>query len=569
MRLRSSGCTAIIHVSMCISLLALLSACGGGGGLPDVETVYVNGHVVTMDEAQPEAGAFAVGGGMFVAVGTTDEIRSAYPDADVVDLGGRTVMPGIIESHGHLLNLGRSFMRLNVMGVETPEEAVDMVRARVAETPPGEWITGWGWDDGAWAQNYPGNEALSRVSPDNPVFLSGLHGFAGWANKKALEISGITTETPNPPNGEILKDPRTGRPTGILTNRAQDILSRQIPELTHEQMERAFTLAFDECLRYGLTSVHDAHIFTDDLKALRTMKAKNMLKIRLYTMIACTDEELLGSFLESGPEIDPDNLLTNRCIKVFVDGALGSRGALMAEPYSDAPDVTGVTTTPEDALYDLSVRALESGMQIAVHAIGDRANRLTLDAFERAFKQVPSATGHRFRIEHAQVMGKGDIERFEPMGIIASMSPPHATSDMLWAETRVGPERITRAYAWRSFLDTGVHLALNSDFPGETLDPFYGMYAAETRQSPDGQPPGGWYPEQCLTRDEALRGYTVEGAYAGFEEDIKGRIRTGMLADFVVLSDDILAVPSRGLLNMKALQTYVGGRLVYDAESAR
>jgi predicted amidohydrolase YtcJ len=260
-------------------------------------------------------------------------------------------------------------------------------------------------------------------------------------------------------------------------------------------------------------------------------------------------------------------MLTIRSVKIFVDGALGSRGAVMLEPYSDAPGVKGVIVTSEDSLYKLSSRALKSGLQMVVHAIGDGANRITLNAFRRALEDVPDAKDHRFRVEHAQVTSREDIPKFAPMGIVVSMSPPHATSDMPWAETRVGPERIKGAYAWRSFLNTGAHLTFNSDYPGETLNPFHGMYFAETRQNAEGEPEGGWYPDQCLSREEALRAYTIEAAYSGFEEDIKGKIASGMLADFIVLSDNILTIPCKQLLDLHVEQTYIGGKLVYDIKT--
>jgi predicted amidohydrolase YtcJ len=408
------------------------------------------------------------------------------------------------------------------------------------------------------------SEELSSLSPDNPVWFAGLHGYNGWANANALELAGITSGTPDPEGGQILRDPTTGAPTGILANAAIGLVTRLVPSLTIEQRERAFEVAGEELLRNGLTSVHDANIFREDLEALRSLKAQNRLGVRYYVMLACTDEELIEPYLTNGPEIDPDHWLTVRSIKVFQDGSLGTRSALMLEPYSDAPDVVGVSTTSREELEELAVRSLRAGMQVATHAIGDRSNRITLDAYEAALRAVPEATDHRFRIEHAQVMALEDIPRFAELGVISSMQPVHATSDMPWAEDRVGPERIRGAYAWRSFLDAGVRVPLNSDFPGETLNPFYGMYAAETRQAPDGHPEGGWYAGQCLTREEVLNGYLTEGAYAAFEEDLKGKIAPGMLADFIVISDDIRSIPSENLPGIQVEQTYVGGKLVYD-----
>jgi predicted amidohydrolase YtcJ len=508
--------------------------------------------------------------GFIIAVGTNTEIREAYPLAKEVDLGGKHVMPGIIESHGHMLNLGRIKMRIELHGIDDPQEVVQKLKERVAATSPGEWIDGWGWDDGAWKEQMTAiSQELSVISKDNPVWFSGLHGYNGWANAKALKLAGITKDTPDPEGGKIYKHPETGEPTGILANAAQGMVTRLMPPLTLEQREKAFEIAGEELLKNGLTTVHEARTTKNDLDALRSLKDGQRLKVRYYVMLDCTDKDLIGSYLQNGPEIDPDNWLTIRCIKIFQDGSLGTRSALMLEPYSDAPDVLGVTTTSQEEIEKLTIKSLQAGMQVATHAIGDRSNRITLDAYEAAIKAVPAAKDHRLRIEHAQVVALEDIPRFKKLDIVTSMQPPHATSDMPWAEDRVGPERIKGAYAWRSFFDAGVRVPLNSDFPGETLNPFYGMYAAETRQTPEGKPEDGWYPEQCLTREEALYAYTVESAYSGFEEHIKGQIAPGMLADFIIISDNILTIPSKALLSLKVEKTYVGGQLVYSRDEER
>ncbi len=529
------------------------------------DTVFINGHILTMDESLLEADAFAVKDGRILRVGNSEDISRDFPDAKVVDLYGQTVMPGIIESHGHLLTLGQSFLELNLEGARTPGEALKKVEEFIRNSSPGEWIIGWGWDEGAWAANYPNNEALDRISEENPVYLRGLHGFASWVNSRALELAGVDSDTKNPDDGEILKNPETGRPTGILTNRAQEYVEAVIPSMSQSQIEKAFRLAHQECLKYGLTSIHEARVSQQMLDAFHSLKEKGELDIRIYTMLDWTDEDLINTYLERGPEIDPDHLLTARCVKIFVDGALGSRGAAFFEPYSDDPSTRGVIETSEDLVFQLTKRSLQSGFQVAVHAIGDRANRITLTAYQNALKEIPTVD-HRLRVEHAQVVALEDIPKFAPLGIVLSMQPPHATSDMPWAETRVGPQRIKGAYAWRSFLDTGIHLTLNSDFPGESLNPFFGMYAAETRQTSFGIPVGGWYPKQRLTRAEVLKAYTVEAAYSEFSENIKGKIAAGMLADFIVLSDDILTISSKDLLDLKVEQTYVSGQLKYETK---
>ena len=532
---------------------------------PSPDQLFVNGNIITMSETAPVVEAMAIKGDVIKAVGDTAMLKTAYPEADVTDLSGQTVMPGIIESHGHLLSLGQSLLELNLKGAASPAAVLKQVCQHSSELAPGEWIMGWGWDDGAWASEYPNNTELSQVIPDHPVCLRGLHGFAGWYNDRALEIAGIDASTPNPPGGEILKH-TAGKPTGILLNEAQVLVSKHIPETTRSQCERALKLAIDECLQNGLTSLHEARTTSLMLDALRSLADRGELKSRIYAMVDLPDKRLVEYLYKNGPEIRSDRMLSVRCVKVFIDGALGSRGALMMAPYSDMPNETGVITTSEEELYQVTVRALKAGLQVAVHAIGDRANRMALSAFRRAIQSVPDAGDHRLRIEHAQVMAPEDIPQFAKLNLVVSMSPPHATSDMAWVETRIGPQRAKGAYAWRSFWDSGVHLTFNSDYPGEELNPFFGMYCAETRQTADGLPAGGWYPEQCLTRDESLQAYTLEAAYAGHEESIKGQLAPGMLADFIVISDDVRKVAAKQLLSIKVLQTYVGGRLVYESD---
>jgi hypothetical protein len=536
-------------------------------GLQSRNKLFLNGNIITMNETAPVVEAMAIKGEVVDIVGDTLTLKAAYPDADIIDLVGKTIMPGIIESHGHLLSLGQSLLELNLNGADSPQEVLASVRDRTFEVAAGEWIIGWGWDDGAWAQKYPTNTELNRITPHHPVCLRGLHGFAGWYNDQALKIAGIDASTPNPPCGEILKHAATGKPTGILLNDAQALISKHIPEMTLSHCERALKRGIDECIKNGLTSLHEARTTSLMLEALRSLADKGELKSRIYTMVDAPDKKLVEHFLRNGPEIRGDHMLSVRCVKVFIDGALGSRGALMMAPYSDAPNETGVVTTSEEELYRVTVQSLKAGLQVAVHAIGDLANRMALNAFRRAIEAVPEAGDHRLRIEHAQVTSPEDIPEFAALNLVISMSPPHATSDMAWVESRIGPQRAKGAYAWRSFLDSGVRLTFNSDYPGEELNPFFGMYCAETRQTTDGIPEGGWYPEQCLTREESLKAYTVEAAYSGFEETIKGRIAPGMLADFIVISEDVRKVTAQQLLSIEVLQTYVGGRLVYDSKA--
>jgi len=548
-------------------ILAALTGFDRAPAKPSADLLILNAHIVTMDAKHPAASAMVIQGSRIVWVGDTAEAQKRFPETRAIDLHGATILPGIIDAHTHLIELGKSLVRLNLKDVATDREAVEQVKQRVRSAAPQEWILGWGWDEGKWASHYPDNRALSDVSPNNPVYLVGLHTFAAWANKRALQLAGITKDTKDPPNGKILRDEKTGEPTGVLLNHAQDLVERQIPPMTLEQTKQALELAAQECVRHGLTSVHEARVSPIMVDAFRELIRENRLPLRVYAMLDGADPALVSQWLERGPEIDPNHQLTIRAFKLFADGALGSRGAALLEPYSDSPQSKGTFTTPEPEVHNLTRKSLQRGFQVCTHAIGDAANRMVLDAYAHALSDVPQAHDPRLRIEHAQVLSPEDIPRFAKLGIIPSMQPVHATSDMGWAEQRLGPQRIKGAYAWRSLLQTGVHLPLSSDFPGETLNPFYGIYAAITRQDPQGNPPGGWNPEQRLTLDEALRGYTVEAAYAEFEDQTKGSIEPGKLADFIVISQDITSLPPKEILAIRVLKTFVGGKLVYDADA--
>jgi predicted amidohydrolase YtcJ len=551
-------------------LLLLLIRFPGAGALADpplpADLVLLNGQIVTMDRSRPEVQALAIHGDRIAWTGTTEDAQKIFTAVGrTLDLQGATVLPGIIDAHTHLMALGESYLHLNLKDVSSENEIIERVKRKAASAKPNEWIQGWGWDEGKWASHYPTNQALSEVSPNNPVVLVGLHSFAAWANQKALQIAGINKNTKDPEHGKILHDEKTGEPTGVLLNTAQQLVEKKIPPLTLEQVKAALALAADECLRDGLTSVHEAKVSPIMIQAFRELIVEGRLPLRVYAMLDGGDRALVMEWLERGPEIDRHHHLSIRAFKLFADGALGSRGAALLEPYSDASQTTGVITTPEAEVRELTERSLEKGFQVCTHAIGDAANRMVLNAYENALKKVPQAHDPRLRIEHAQVLAPDDIPRFAKLGVIPSMQPVHCTSDMAWAEKRLGPERIKGAYAWRSLLATGVHLPLSSDFPGVTLNPFYGIHAAVSRQDPEGNPSGGWYPAQRLSLEEALRGYTVEAAYAEFEEADKGSIEKGKLADFIVISKDIRKVAAKEMLSIRVLQTFTGGKLVYEA----
>jgi predicted amidohydrolase YtcJ len=549
-----------------IALLLLCPALGFDSGSAELpaDLLLFNANVITMNSSHPRAEAIAIQHGRIIWVGGNEAGKKLFASAGLRrDLHGATVLPGVIDAHTHLLELGKSLLRLNLKDIKTPREAVELVRKRVASARRGEWILGWGWDEGRWASAYPDNRELSSASPNNPVVLTGLHGFATWANRRALELAGIVRDTTDPEHGKILRDGKTGQPTGILLNRAQALLEAHIPPMSLEQTKKAIELAARECVRNGLTSVHEARVSRDELEALRELKAENRLLVRVYVMLDAADPALVKEWLERGPEIDPGGRLTIRAFKVFADGALGSRGAALLSPYSDAPDSKGVMTTSPEQILALTKASLQRGFQVCTHAIGDAANRHTLDAYEQAEREVPGTGDPRLRIEHAQLLARDDIARFARLRVIASMQPTHATSDMSWAEKRVGEDRIKGAYAWRSLLESGAHLPLSSDFPGETLNPLYGIYAAITRQDPKGNPPGGWHPEQRLTLDEALRGYTAEAAYAEFAEKMKGSIEPGKWADLTVISDDLTRIQPRQILSIHVLETMIAGKSPY------
>ena len=556
---RAWGAGALCSLSLSLFAISLSAQ------TPKADLIILNAHVVTMNDKQPSAQAVAIHGERIVWVGNSEEGKKLYPSARALDLHGATVLPGLIDAHTHLINLGESLTRLNLKDVPTEKEIVERVRQRAASAAPGEWIVGWGWDEGKWASNYPTNQALSAATPNNPVFLVGLHTFAAWANRRALELAGVNKDTKDPENGKILRDEKTDEPAGILLNHAQELVSKHIPPMTLAQAKRAMQLAARECVRNGLTSVHEAKVTPLMVQAFHELAREGRMPLRVYAMLDGGDKNLVDEWLKRGPEIDPHHQLAIRSFKLFADGALGSRGAALLEPYSDALQTKGLMTTPEANVYSLTRRALQAGFQVCTHAIGDAANRSVLNAYEQAEKEVPSAHDARLRIEHAQVLSPEDVPRFAKLRVSASMQPTHATSDMPWAEKRVGPERIKGAYAWRSVKDSGAHLPLSSDFPGETLNPFYGIHAAVTRQDPLGNPPGGWHPEQRLTLEESLRGYTVEAAYAEFEEKDKGSIEKGKLADFTVIAQDITKIPPPEILSIQILKTFVGGKVVYDA----
>jgi predicted amidohydrolase YtcJ len=543
--------------------------CGCTSAPETADLILLNGHVVTMDADRPTAQALASRGGRILAVGSTDEIdRYRGAQTETIDLRGATAVPGLIDAHLHFPKMGAKMRHLFLDKATSAEAIVDIVRDRAGRAGPGEWITGQGWHTVVWTRReYPDHVELSRATPDNPVMLVGMATHASWVNARALKLAGIDRNTPDPPGGQILKDPKTGEPTGILLETAQRLVSRVMPAETGEMRRQDLVRANESALRLGLTSVTDAGLDDEWIALVKDLVESGAIDVRVNVMRSLGGPgPALDRMVTEKPEIGFGNgRLTVRTFKVYADGALGARGAALLDPYSDRPGETGLVQNSEDDLFEIVRKAGEAGWQVAIHAIGDRGNRIALNAIERARNALPGRD-LRARIEHAQVLAPADIARFGPLGAIASMQPIHCTMDMGFTEARVGPERVRGAYAWRSLLDSGARIAAGSDTPGFPLDynnPLWGIHAAVTRQDLDAQPPGGWYPGQRVTRMEALRMFTADAAYAAFEEDIKGSLTPGRLADVTVLSKDILSIPEAEIPHVAVVMTIVGGRVAY------
>ena len=514
-------------------------------------------RVYTAEKDNPIAAAMAVKDGKILAVGGRIDPYIG-PSTRVIQAGGATVVPGFIDSHGHMEALGDSLETLDLRGTKSEQDIVAIIQKAVREHKPGEWVRGHAWDQNNWpGKQFPTADSISAVSPENPVYLSRVDGHAGWANRRAMEIAGVTPATPDPAGGKIIRDAK-GVPTGVFLDRAQGLLSGKIPPPSPAQIRERLKRAGLECARLGITTVHDAGISAPVLEQYRALIKDHQLPVRVYAMIG-GDGALWQEYLKRGPEIGEQ--LTVRSIKLVADGALGSRGAALKQPYSDDPGNSGLLILSEQDIERVAREAAAHGFQVNTHAIGDRANRAVLDAYAAA---LGGANDKRFRIEHAQVVALDDITLFQKYSIIASMQATHATSDMPWAPARLGPERVKGAYAWRRFLSLGVHLPNGSDFPVENPNSLWGFYAAITRQDREGNPPDGWLPDQRMTRDEALRSWTLEGAYAAFEEKIKGSLAPGKAADFVVLSGDIMHDAPAEILRTSVKMTVVGGEVVYS-----
>ena len=552
-----------------LASLVTVSSVSPLGGLRQApaDLIVTGGVIYTSDARRPRVDAFAVRDGRFVAVGSAASVAAMRgATTRVVDIAGGTVVPGLQDAHGHFLGLGASLATLDLRDTPSVASITAKVAARAASQPEGRWIVGRGWDQNDWpVKDWPTRQDLDTVAPTRPVCLKRIDGHALWANSQALAMAGITAATRDPDGGRLLRD-KAGVPTGVLIDTAQRLVERHIPQPTASEIAEQILAADRETRRLGLTMVHDAGASSRTIDAYRRLSADGRLATRLYVMIDSTPGTTKEWFAR-GPLVDPHHRVTVRAIKLYADGALGSRGALMLEDYADEPGTRGLPVTPPAQLAGTAGSAVRAGFQPCTHAIGDAANRAVLDLYERLEGEQAAVRDLRPRIEHAQILDQADIPRFGRLGVVASMQPTHCTSDMPWAPTRLGSARVAEgAYVWQSLLKSGARLASGSDFPVEQANPLLGFYAAITRRDVHGQPPEGWAPAERLTREEALRSFTLDAAYAAHAESALGSIEAGKLADFVVLSRDIMTVVPAEVPGTEVRRTFIGGRQVFPLE---
>jgi predicted amidohydrolase YtcJ len=527
------------------------------------DTILVNATIYTVDPGRPRAEALAIRDGRVLAVGSAAEVLAFKGTAtSVLDMGRRAVVPGLHDAHGHFLGLGQSLQQLDLRGTTSAADVAARVAARVTTASPEAWIVGRGWDQNTWADTaWPTAATLDAVSPAHPVYLSRVDGHAALVNTAALNLAGITRDTPDPPGGRIIRDDE-GTPTGVLVDAAMGLVSRHVPPPSATALREQIALADATCARLGLTTVHDAGVSQATARLYRTLVDDNALTTRLYVMLSPPAQD--------GPALPPPLIgyathqLNVRAVKLVADGALGSRGAHLLEPYTDEPTTSGLAVTAPERLYAQTLAVVRAGYQPAIHAIGDRANRDVMNIFARIQRELPGSRALRMRNEHAQILHPTEIPRFAELDVIASMQPTHATSDMAWVPTRIGEARTRQgAYVWQTLLKAGARLASGSDFPVEQPNPMFGFHAAVTRQTLDGHPADGWMPDERLTREQALRSFTLDAAYAAHLEADLGMLRPGKLADLVVLSQDIMQVPAAAIPETTVVMTMIGGRVVH------
>ena len=567
--------TFVSLLPLCISSLVRVASVAQQPASVAADLVLLNGKVVTLEESSPQVEAVAVGGNRIAALGRSDDMRRHIGEkTQVIDVGGALVIPGFIEGHGHFNGVGLAQLNLNLMKAKTWDEIVGMVEAAVKKAKPGEWIYGRGWHQEKWdvkpspeVEGFPTHESLSRVSPENPVLLTHASGHATFANAKAMEVSGVTRRTANPPGGDFLRD-ASGNPTGLFRETASRLIRTgagepgRTPEEEVARARQILQLASQEAVAKGITSFQDAGSGFETVDLAKKMIDEGRLNVRLWIMLNANNEALAANLAKYRTIDYGDGFLTVRAIKRQIDGALGSRGAWLLEPYSDKPDDIGRNTTPIADIGETAKLAMQYGYQLCVHAIGDRANRETLNIFEEAFKANPDKKDVRWRVEHAQHLHPSDIPRFGKLGVIASMQGVHCTSDAPFVPARLGRKRAAEgAYVWQKLMKSGAVVTNGTDAPVEDLDPIAGYYATVSRKTKDGTV---FYGAERMSRMEALRSYTINGAYAAFEEQTRGTLKPGKYADMVVLSKDILAVPEEEILSAEVLYTIVGGKVRYQ-----
>lgn len=548
-----------------LGLLAL--ACASSSFAAEV-TLLTADRIHTSDTSLPVAQAMAWDdSGRVLAVGEVQTLRARYPQATHIDASGSTVIPGLIDAHGHVMGLGYALLRADLTGTHDKAEVIARLREYERQLPAGAWLLGGGWDQNRWpGKTFPTAADLDAAFPERPVWLERVDGHAGWANSAALKATAASAPRAlngkwQPEGGRIERE--DGEPSGVFVDRAMDLVNAVVPAPDQAVREQALRKALETAVANGLTGVHDMGVSRADLALMEQFADTGQLPLRIDTY-ADGNNEALADLCLNGLYRHAGGRLQMRGVKLYMDGALGSRGAALIEDYSDDPGNRGLLLTQPAALEAAVRKAHGCNVQVATHAIGDRGNRIVLDTYARVLADAKDSD-HRWRIEHAQVVALDDIARFEPLGIIASMQPTHATSDMPWAQDRVGPQRIQGAYAWQRFLDSGARLALGSDFPVESPDPRLGLYAAVTRQDRAGSPANGWLPEQKLSAVEALRGFTADAAYAGRDETEVGQLAPGLRADFVILEQDPLGVPENDLDELKIRSTWVDGKPVFEA----
>jgi hypothetical protein len=561
------------------SVLSFLFFTACSGPKKEAATLLIHGGpIYTVDSVQTIVEAVVTKDSIILYAGNLEEAEKYKNEqTQVIDLEGKTMTPGLIEGHGHFMGLGYNELELDLINTKSYQEIVDAVAEKVKTIAPGEWILGRGWHQSKWealpadaVNGFQTHDLLSAVTPNNPVYLSHASGHAGFANAKAMEIAGIEIlpkdgiDKLQVEGGEVMRD-ELGRPTGIFNERAQRLIYQHIPQDSPEKKAQAFDLAVKACHRNGITSFHDAGIGRGTLTDYENAREANKMNVRIYAMLSGNDKDLLNEWYEKGPFIDPNNRLTIRSIKLNCDGALGSRGAWLLEPYTDRPGHYGHETLPMEMVLETALNGLRKGFQVCSHAIGDRANKEILDRYEAAFEELPNLkTNHRFRIEHAQHLHPDDIPRFAQLGVIPAMQAIHLSSDRSWAIDRLGEKRIKEgAYMWQALLKSGIPIVNGTDVPVEPLNPIASLYASISRKTLKGTPEGGYEPEQKMSREQALRSYTLDAAYGAFEENIKGSITAGKLADFTIYNQDIMTIPEDEFLKTEIAMTIFGGKVVY------